>query len=183
MVWLSLVSLFVNWLYTKEVPYTIHEWEDMNTFGPYPTQGSRLREFISAYALGDRLLAPAFCHATNNGFDKIFRDYLGCPGKGRRLISVAFSNLPSACILLQNLVDGYCEKWEKGDVDYSLKAQNEFPQDFLRRAMHRLHELSEMTDEEKKQRRCYLEHDSDSGKQLCRRIHMRWDAGEELWLL
>jgi hypothetical protein len=135
---------------------------------------------LEGYALGDRLLNPVFrrkmAFLLDDNLDGQFFSHSPC----QTLVRRAFSNLPQSCIILQKLIDIYCLNWDVDHSNYSLKTQNELPRDFLRRVTHKLHQLGKMTEEEKKQKRCYLEHATQISQQDCAALHYRWDPEKEL---
>ncbi|KAH7389568.1 hypothetical protein DE146DRAFT_700989 [Phaeosphaeria sp. MPI-PUGE-AT-0046c] len=174
------IILFVNWTYTKQVPHSILEWADIDTSSSYYLPALRLYELIRAYAFGDRILAPDFCRATSNVITKMLNGYVPSFGICDTLVQLAFSKLPQACVILQNLIDAYCANWNNNQRNYSLEVQNRLPLDFHRRVSHKLYELGKMTDEEKGRQRCYFEHASDEEKGACPALHFRWDPEKGL---
>lgn len=169
---LAIVALFVNWLYTKTLPSSWTEWQDLETFEPVPYSimySNRQLSCIKAYALGDRLITPAFCRATNNVCHSIFHSSSWICIDISPSVQLAFSELPQGCVLLQKLIDTYCIDWNDDYSNYSLEIRNKLPIEFHRRTANKLHELSKMNTAERKQKRCYLEHANDADKKLAQR--------------
>lgn len=152
---LAIVALFVNWLYTKTLPSSWTEWQDLETFEPVPYSimySNRQLSCIKAYALGDRLITPAFCRATNNVCHSIFHSSSWICIDISPSVQLAFSELPQGCVLLQKLIDTYCIDWNDDYSNHSLEIRNKLPIEFHRRTANKLHGLSKMNTAERKQK-------------------------------
>jgi hypothetical protein len=154
------VKLFVNLLCTQKPSGGISGWpvRDLEA-----TKGPWLHSCIKGYALGDRILAPGFHVYTSNIFELKLNGKFPVATGYRPLVQLAFSILSAGCLILQNLVHMYCDNGCESQ-NYSLDAWNELPQDFSRRVRHRLDELHGVYGEERRKKRCYLEHTTDAMK-------------------
>ena len=158
------------------MPSKDDDWVElsMSTILSDPTD-AQIDACIKAYALGDRFLISNFRRAANNLFAELLPGFYFSDIQGRLSTVYALKNIPSDRVILQNLVDQYCYYWADDSGDYTLSAQNELPRSFLRRVTNRFQELSEASAEEKRRKRCYMEHVSDVEKEDCKALHMRYD--------
>jgi hypothetical protein len=164
----------VHWLYTQQLPTHYDDWFQMGIVKEAKeTHGDeRLYTCLKAYALGERFDIPAFSCAANNLFANNIPLYYPVHQSGLSLACYAFQNIRSDRVILQNLVDKYCVSYDFDGSGYSLEGMGDLPIKFLRRTIHRFQELSEMSAREKRERRCYLEHDLDEEKKECGALHM-----------
>jgi hypothetical protein len=89
----------------------------------------------------------------------------------RLTITYAFENIPSDRVILQHLVDKYCECWLERRDDYKVSTFESLSNPFLRLVMNRLRLLGKNQELASKSR-CYLEHASPRERFGCRDLHM-----------
>jgi hypothetical protein len=179
-----LVTLFVHWLYTQQVPQHNEEWIRMEIVqGVDDFQEDELiHACIKAYAFADRFDISGFSRAINNCFAKTMEDVFcySARASGRPLTKWAFENIPSDRVILQRLVEDYSQHYNSANVGYEAGAMEELPMTFLRRTIHHLHELSRMSVVAKGKVRCYLGHASDEEQKACKALHMRYNEEHEV---
>jgi hypothetical protein len=179
-----LVTLFVHWLYTKQVPQDVQEWIHMEIveYVEEFQEDQLIHACIKAYAFAHRFDISGFSRAINNCFAKTMEDVICyCAwASGRSLTKWAFENIPQDRVILQRLVEDYCDHYQSANAAYKAGAMEELPMAFLRRTIHHLHGLSEMSVVAKGKVRCYLEHASDEEQKACKALHMRYDKETEV---
>lgn len=132
------------------------------------------RIYIRAYAFGDRYLSPVFRRAANNQFTDDLGRIFWVGGPHRQSVAYAFANIPSNRVILQRLVDDFCDGWDENYLDdYGADAMNELPPAFPRRMPQCFIERGQILARIPHKKRCYHEHESDEDKEYCKDLHMR----------
>jgi hypothetical protein len=150
-------NLFVNYLYTGNLPKDGVEWDQ---------ESHRL---VQACALGDRLLAPQFRALANNS-------YVNNTIRSRDIpfyadVIFAYDNLPATHPLLSFLVDAHCAHWSaSGDEQEDCQHREQLPKEFLVRVMLRYEMLKHITFTKwpKLDPCSYHEHATEDEKDACK---------------
>tara|TARA_R110002003_G_scaffold52_18_gene4482 strand:- start:8409 stop:8876 length:468 start_codon:yes stop_codon:yes gene_type:complete len=130
-----------------------------------------------AYCFGDFIIAPGFRTAMN----KAIVDDIGWgtarPSRFRPLIEYMFANITSDRPVLQLLVDEFINSWDakKDDAD-DMQCLSEFPRAFVTRMLISFSRDKRASQEDRKKRRCYLEHGTEAEKKDCRKLHFHYEA-------
>lgn len=146
---LSLVNIFVTWLYTQRLPASLREWRVSLGFRPeYNTIDDDFIIFdlcFQAYEFGDRCLISEFRRCINNSIiDAMPESYLQTE-PFYRLVIHAFEYIPENREILQFLVDRYVDRYDGvDDGDEVIKMQKDLPRAFLIRVMRRYSEINRM---------------------------------------
>ncbi|KAF1955499.1 hypothetical protein CC80DRAFT_564151 [Byssothecium circinans] len=171
----EIFQIFAAWLYTGELPEAA-EW--INILGR--VRGKTKREncntfrevVVKCYALGDRLITPAFRRMICNFIVDGPRLE---PMVIYQFAITAFERLPTECVILQYIVDGHCTHWKQGKDNAKTKQlEQQLPHEFLRRVMRRFGEMREEKEEVQAKRRCYYEHTTEE-QEDCDGLHMHYD--------
>jgi len=133
------VTLFVHWLYTQELPQDRDEWEQMDLVKKaiFPCENECMHVLIKAYALGDRLLAPAFFRAVNNLFAITSEGSFYYGQDDRRSITYAFENIPLDRVIIERLVEQWARRIAPTFSGYRLADMQDLPLALLHRTIHR----------------------------------------------
>ncbi|KAJ4378281.1 hypothetical protein N0V86_005981 [Didymella sp. IMI 355093] len=171
---ISLVNLFVHWLYTQQIPTGYLALRSVVHHPDSPKAPiNKALVLVKAYALGDRILALTFRREANNTLI-IFGSCMGFPSTLLPTATYAFANIPSDRSILQFLVNQFCKCW---DPEYIINTEedalSELPPAFTVRAMKRLAHLRCG-----KLEGCYIEHSTNEEKKSCREPHMEFVGGE-----
>lgn len=170
------VTLFVHWLYYQEIPTSRQDWVRLSlVYDSSYWADACIHICIRAYGFGDRFVIPAFSRASNNLIAQQNPTRYYFDPLGRISIEYAFETIPLDRVILQRLVDWYCECWRATSDHFDATTLASLPDEFLRRVMGRLHESKTMTMAEVLKKCCYLEHASDEEKKECGALHMRYD--------
>ena len=171
----------MHYIYTQSLPSDSKEFIHLiDKAKSHDNQNWLIAEScIEAYKLAEHLCAPIFRAAINNHF--IDRWSKGLADMDifdkQSLIRIAFQGITGERVLLQFLVDRYCEVWRLENM-YEQNAEEHLPRKSLLRCVRRYCELQNVP-QEGKQERCYLEHVNEGGKEACAKLHMRWDEEAE----
>ncbi|KAJ8111028.1 hypothetical protein OPT61_g6273 [Boeremia exigua] len=167
-------NVFVYWLYNQPLPTADDYLIWCCVFNDDDADFSKhMQLWVLAYALGDRLLAPAFRKAINNIIVSS-RPMSGVTiATLMPVYSYAFANIPDNRPLLQFLVDDFCENWiEEFDTDSDVL--HDLPPAFLARVLRRYSQKAHATT-----LCCHLEHADGSEQQNCGLAHMVYDEKRE----
>ncbi|KAF2709295.1 hypothetical protein K504DRAFT_271438 [Pleomassaria siparia CBS 279.74] len=196
----KIFDIFVNWLYTQEIPKDYDAWTsgsvedyDASTSGSvedHDASTSRGVEIdknfglsedlmkIKAYVFGNRFLAHRFCRAVNNSLvDSAFQE---CSSFYYEEIIYAFENLPTGSRILTLLVDIQCAFWNgSSDRDFGgeIELRAQLPHDFLIRYMIRHGRIKEDPEGTELNRCSYHEHSSEEEKKACEEKCKQEDLG------
>lgn len=137
---LGIVNVFVNWLYTQQLPQG-EQWLSVAEVKEEADVDEAVDLLImKAIVFGDRFLAPAFKAQTSYQILVRLRDR----SPSFAIIIYAFGNLPATTKLLDWLVERHCRFWKPSPDDASAKKQEaQLPRDFLLRVMRKHGERNE----------------------------------------
>jgi hypothetical protein len=159
-------EVFVDWLYTQQIPAELKEQLDN-----FATTDAAAKLLFGAYSLGDRVSTPAFCQMINN----LTVDYYISGASAQwGTITDAFDILPPRCPILRALVDIHCWLWNPDDDDEGEKMELLLasPREFLGRAIRRYSEKAQNDSDwflQGKLPLCdYHEHASDEERKKCK---------------
>lgn len=189
---MSIVNLFVQWLYTKVLLDLFSDGWDRITQSE-ETEDQPERIYIDAYVFGDRYIALEFRRVIHEVLDSHLNEYYIWGVDSVLSIATAYLNIPLHLPIRQQLVDLYCDDWDDGlerdgewgiGPAFSSRVQKRMPAAFLVHIMKRLHELRcgkthEMYHDETPKSRCYIDHTSDADKEDCDGLHMRYDEEDD----
>lgn len=181
----STFNLFVEWLYTQELPAMSPDWRRIaDPLHPYSVSAKMLR--LKLYVFADRFVVPRLREQLNRA---IVNDYdSDCPAlEEYKTITYAFHNLPPTDPILDLIVDRYFMVWRLDlDEGEDEEAYETLPHEFLLRFYKRVgkwrkedlqnrHQLFNMDF-------CsYHEHKTDEDKLQCPHKTQKMKAGQ-VWL-
>ncbi|KAF2833633.1 hypothetical protein CC86DRAFT_12548 [Ophiobolus disseminans] len=127
-----IVTLFVHWLYTQQLPLDNNEWVRMEIVEEKQYwRDEWLHVCFKAYVFGDRFLVPKLSRVVNNLFAETLNSCYYSDKPGLLSACYAFDKIPSNCIILQCLVDLYCAYYSPSRLGYDLTAMDVLPLTFL----------------------------------------------------
>lgn len=105
------VTVFVHWLYHQKLPENNLFWTTLPVSNDdLDCDEIRLKVALQAYVFGDRFPASDFRPANELFVETSDHRYYFCADSGSDLVSYAFENIPADRVILQYLVDQYCEE-------------------------------------------------------------------------
>ncbi|KAF2642245.1 hypothetical protein P280DRAFT_260688 [Massarina eburnea CBS 473.64] len=170
-------GIFATWLYTGKVPDINRERElALENDGKATTA---YLACIKGYALGDRIMASAFCQLMNNGFVDIVDEHGFHVEEVCEIAILAFEQLPAHSLLLGFMVEQYfSESYVCGDSSEVIYFEKMFPHEFLLRGMRRFREMQRGDAPIEEGTRCYHEHTAEE-EEKCHSLHMWYDEKTE----
>lgn len=168
------VEMFAEWLYTQATLWEEDGWlENFESDPGVTTESYRYHESLAtlqAFVFGDRFLAPAFRAVAMDGFALLGMDP-DSTDEFYHLVVYAFDNIPADSIMLQYLVDRFCEIWNGFSNDTPPKG---LPEVFLFRCLRRFAETRDMDSDSYSKEQCCIEHLTAVGQEKCakEKIHM-----------
>jgi len=188
-----IVSLFVEWIYSRRIAWTLDTGE-LCLVPSYILDRTRIETdykslfklitnepnelfitLLKCYILGDRLLAIEFRQQAIKRIIACMKASIR-PRDFFEFVQYAYKYIPQDRPILQALVDYCCDGigfqaehliCDREDIYHNL------PEDFKRRVVFRYTEM--MGRFQSKYDRCY-EHEDDDNKDQCKSLHMIWDA-------
>ncbi|KAJ4361299.1 hypothetical protein N0V95_002001 [Ascochyta clinopodiicola] len=184
-------DIFIDWLYTQELPQKAIEWvsdeqhpacytelytEDTHTAGEYFRWEKQLQQ-TKAYVFGGRFQSPAFQKAV---YKTILDELDDLPFY--EAVTWAFANLPAEDPLLQLMVDANCHSFSKeSDSPQEVEDRKQLPHEFLVRVMLRYGDLVSKHDREPLDAANYqLRDEKDEDKQPSLMMAARKYAGFDM---
>ncbi|KAL1597396.1 hypothetical protein SLS59_007426 [Nothophoma quercina] len=139
-------DVFVDWLYYGRLPPEYEGWLEEG-----PGEGVDYAWFVAmeqarirVCALGDRLLSASFCRAAEHDFIDRLDIAAGSVTPYPQVIIFAFAHLPPTSLILQALIDVYCNNYNENNYDKKntwdvaeLQLQEQLPHSFLVGVMRR----------------------------------------------